>query len=91
MERGALSISISIGFKSVMFCVIWMSCKGICYRYKVSKPTGMGRYQAGQKRCNLCDIFIKWDGLSCPCCKFRLRTTSRYTKYKEKFLELQRI
>jgi hypothetical protein len=42
------------------------SCNGICKRYKIKKPNGTGRYSAGQKRCNLCDIFIQWEGLFCP-------------------------
>jgi hypothetical protein len=27
----------------------------------------------GQKRCQICEIFIRWDELWCPCCVFRLR------------------
>ncbi|GFN40285.1 MAG: conserved hypothetical protein [Marine Group I thaumarchaeote] len=54
-------------------------------------PFGYGRYQVGQKRCNECDIFMKWDGLFCPCCNTRLRSNSRYTKYKEKYVKVPRI
>jgi hypothetical protein len=51
-----------------------MTCKGICIRHKAQKPVGFGRYANGQKRCQICEIFIKWDGLWCPCCGYRLRT-----------------
>jgi hypothetical protein len=61
-----------------------MTCKGICVGYRAQKPGRAGRYANGQKRCQVCEIFIKWDGLWCPCCRFRLRTRPRNTKYKER-------
>lgn len=60
-------------------------CKGICPRYKATKPFGIGRYASGQKRCNPCEIYINWAGKSCPCCGVRLRTKPRSLKYKTKF------
>ncbi|MFL6363819.1 MAG: hypothetical protein ACJ719_01250 [Nitrososphaeraceae archaeon] len=42
------------------------------------------RYAAGSKRCHQCNLFIKWDGLLCPCCGCRLRTGPRHFKYKAK-------
>ena len=59
-----------------------MVCKGICVRHKAIKPVGIGRYSTGQKRCQMCEIFIKWDGLWCPCCGYRLRTRPRNSKFK---------
>jgi hypothetical protein len=35
-----------------------MTCKGICIRHKAQKPVGMGRYSMGQKRCQICELFI---------------------------------
>ena len=32
-----------------------MPCKGICIRHKASC-----RYATGNKRCQICEIFIKW-------------------------------
>ena len=61
-----------------------MTCKGICPRYKAQKPVGTGRYASGQRRCQICEIFIKWEGLWCPCCGYRLRTKPRNLKYKAK-------
>ena len=63
---------------------IKMTCKGICTRYKAQKPVGTGRYASGQRRCQICEIFIKWEGLWCPCCGYRLRTKPRNLKYKAK-------
>ena len=64
-----------------------MTCKGICSRYKTQKPVGTGRYASGQRRCQICEIFIKWEGLWCPCCGYRLRTKPRNLKYKAKLRE----
>jgi len=64
-------------------------CKGICTRYKAKRgSTKLGWYRQGFKRCQLCEIFIKWnDGLHCPCCGSRLRTKPRNRKYKEQLRE----
>ena len=61
-----------------------MVCKGICIRHKASGPISSGRYATGQKRCQICEIFIKWDGLWCPCCGYRLRIRPRLFKHKAK-------
>jgi hypothetical protein len=68
-----------------------MTCKGICIRHKAQKPVGSGRYSMGQKRCQICEIFIKWDGLWCPCCGYRLRTKPRNLKYKAKLRARNRV
>jgi hypothetical protein len=61
-----------------------MVCKGICIRHKASGPISYGRYATGQKRCQICEIFIKWDGIYCPCCGCRLRIRPRLFKDKAK-------
>ena len=61
-----------------------MICKGICIRHKAHKPYCSGRYATGQKRCQICEIFIKMDGLRCPCCSCRLRLGPRLFKHKAK-------
>ncbi|MRN41691.1 MAG: hypothetical protein FIO02_11715 [Nitrosopumilales archaeon] len=67
-----------------------MTCKGICIRHKAHKPVGAGRYSTGQKRCQICEIFLKWDGLWCPCCGYRLRTKPRNLKYKSKLRAIKK-
>ena len=62
-------------------------CIGACSKYKAKKPVDLGRYAAGQKRCNYCEIFVEWDGLSCPCCGRQLRCLPRSRKGKEKYQE----
>ncbi len=56
-----------------------MTCKGICIRHKASY-----RYATGNKRCQVCEIFIKWDAVFCPCCGYRLRNGPRSFKFKAK-------
>lgn len=60
-------------------------CKGICPRYQAKKPSGIGRYTSGQKRCNPCEIYINFAGGNCPCCGVKLRTKPRSLRYKEKY------
>ena len=57
-------------------------CKNQCKHYKAPFRVGVKRYEAGQKRCYYCDIFIIWDGQYCPCCSSTLRYTKRYQRAK---------
>ncbi len=60
-----------------------MTCKGICIKHRAQKPPpAISRYATGQKRCQVCELFIKWEGIFCPCCGCRLRTRPRNLKYK---------
>jgi hypothetical protein len=68
-----------------------MVCKGICIRHKALKPVGDGRYATGQKRCQVCEMFLNWNGLWCPCCGYRLRTKPRNIKYKAKLHENKKV
>src|SRR3972149_4554502 len=61
-----------------------MPCNNQCLQYKAIKETGT-RYGIGQKRCQVCDIFINWNGIFCPCCNYRLRSKPRNNKYKDGF------
>ena len=61
-----------------------MDCKGICIKYKANRPSNYQRYAEGQKRCQICEIFIYWDGRFCPCCEHRLRTKPRNSTLKAK-------
>jgi hypothetical protein len=63
-----------------------MPCYGICIHHKT-----YGRYADGHKRCNNCNLFIKWEGSWCPCCGYKLRTKPRHSKFKAKLREQKRI
>jgi len=61
-----------------------MVCKGICIRHKAQKPPGLSRYAVGQRRCQICEIFMIWYSSFCPCCGYRLRTKPRNMNYDVK-------
>lgn len=61
-------------------------CSGKCKQYKALKPVRIGRYASGQKRCKFCEIFVNYDGLTCPCCNKQLRCMPRSRKDKEYYL-----
>ena len=52
-----------------------MNCKGHCNRFESKKKKGgkYSLYAQNFKRCSECDIYIKYDGNRCPCCKCPLR------------------
>ncbi len=68
-----------------------MGCKGNCTKYKATGSFFGGRYKNGQKRCQVCDLFIVWSGLWCPCCGYKLRSKPRNLKYKIKFRRDQEL
>ena len=80
-------------------------CLEICKQYKVKKPTNGGRYEAGQARCQMCDIWIDHNGCVlkdgsaatedsvgwiCKCCNYRVRRKPRNLVYKEKLREREK-
>jgi len=64
-----------------------LNCNLICIKYKARKPFVGGRYADGQKRCQGCEIYIKFPGVYCPCCGHRLRTKPRDRGFKAKLRE----
>jgi hypothetical protein len=83
------------------------TCLGICKQYKIKKPTGkVGRYESGQARCQMCDIWIDHNGCilkdrspatidslgwTCKCCNYRVRQKPRNLVYKEKLREKKQL
>ena len=63
--------------------VITMACKQICLEHK-AKSVGKARYSNNQKRCQICEIFLVWEGIWCPCCGYMLRTHPRNNKSRKK-------
>jgi hypothetical protein len=54
-----------------------MSCKNICFRYKINKDRRGSYYNKGYKRCTICEVFLNWHGSKCPCCGWILRIRAR--------------
>lgn len=74
-------------------------CSGLCKKFQVTKPVGMGRYESGQGHCQTCNIWIDHRGCRmkngipakegslgwfCNCCNYRVRQKPRNKVYKEK-------
>ena len=57
-------------------------CKETCSRFKAMRPSTVLRYIIGQKCCQVCQVFIYWQGLFCPCCGGRIRNRPRHSKFK---------
>jgi len=59
-------------------------CRQICLKYGVKREFGKSPFAQGSKQCQKCGnagqegIYIKWEGLFCPCCSNRLRTRPRH-------------
>jgi hypothetical protein len=69
-----------------------MVCKGKCIKYKAGKTYGQNnRYEVGQKRCSVCEIFLKWEGKHCPCCGYVLRTKPRGTLARQQMLIIKQV
>lgn len=53
-------------------------CKDMCktIQTRVLSPS----YDMGLKYCKVCSIYLYHDGLRCPCCHHKLRTSPRYRK-----------
>ena len=56
------------------------SCRGICESLKGKSIPNGSKYNAGQKRCSLCCLFLTIQSSRCPCCSVLLRTKSRNKK-----------
>ena len=45
-------------------------CKNKCVGYG---GKGRAQYKDGYKRCKECTVFLKYEGIFCPCCGCRLK------------------
>lgn len=64
------------------------NCNGECKQFEAKKPHEGPRYGQGQKRCQMCDTWINFEGIRCPCCNYRLRSRSRLAKCKPDFARI---
>ncbi len=55
-----------------------LTCKGECLKYKAkSAKRAEKRYRPGVVKCITCEIYMEYDGLLCPCCRFHVRHRAR--------------
>ncbi len=62
-----------------------MVCNNICKQHKIKVILGESKYSKDQKRCNNCEVYLKWEGKFCPCCHRCLRTRPRSAKYRQQY------
>lgn len=62
-------------------------CKGTCVKFKATGYEGKHRYEKGQKLCPVCAEFLTWEGIRCPCCSVKLRSTPRGNKARKEIHE----
>ena len=60
--------------------MLGIRCKGLCQTWELGVIKLTGRYNRGQKRCSICDIFLKTQKIRCPCCNYVLRTRPKNKK-----------
>lgn len=75
------------------------TCRDVCRQFAATRPPNGRRYESGQARCQICDIWVDYRGAHtkdgspaekdsvgwhCNCCNYRLRMNPRNRKYKEK-------
>jgi len=58
------------------------NCNRKCKEFEAKKPIIGRRYGQGQKRCQMCETWVNYEGNWCPCCHYRLRTKSRLGRCK---------
>ena len=68
-----------------MWEVMGYRCKSKCELFKSIHPHGM-RYEDGEKRCTICQIYVRIEMIRCPCCGSVLRTKKRDKQNTEKFV-----
>ena len=60
------------------------NCKGVCLHPQyVHKKLVRNITQTPYKKCSTCCIFIKYDGIFCPCCGVRLSNRRKKNNSKD--------
>lgn len=67
-------------------------CRGFCKtKFRSYLGDTVLRYENGQKRCGVCNVYFSLDNSKCPCCKSVLHIRPRHSKAKEKYYKKQGI
>jgi hypothetical protein len=60
------------------------TCNGVCSKYISTRTKDRLNYGYNRKRCSICEIFITWEGIRCPCCSTRLRNKPKNRLAKQR-------
>jgi len=69
----------SIKHMNGVTCIL--TCDSRCTHHKSQKPLRSCRYSTEQ-HCQVCETFIEWDRIFCPCCGHKTRRRNRECKTK---------
>ena len=61
-----------------------LTCKGQCHLKYNTKKYIRGD-KGSYKRCTLCELYLKWDGIYCPCCGVRLKHSPSNNKSRQRY------
>jgi hypothetical protein len=63
-----------------------MICGGVECKLKKyeAKKIVRGVGKEGYRRCSKCELFLKYDGIYCPCCSCRMKVSFRNNKARQK-------
>jgi rRNA maturation endonuclease Nob1 len=64
-------------------------CKGQCHLKYTTRKTVVHASEKGYKRCSKCLVFIKYEGVWCPCCGVKLKISPRNNKSRQVFREMK--
>lgn len=67
-----------------------LTCKGSCKIQHEVKNVVRGE-KNGFKRCSICSLYIKWEGVYCPCCGVKLKMSPINNKARKAYRERQSI
>ena len=59
-----------------------LCCKGTCIHDFTTKKVCRGE-KGDFKRCSICELYIQWIGLYCPCCGVKLKTSPTNNKARK--------
>jgi len=63
-----------------------LMCKGQCHLKYNTKKVIRGE-KNGFKRCTICALYIKWEGLYCPCCGVKLKSSPTNNLARQRYRE----
>jgi hypothetical protein len=66
-----------------------MICRNIICKLEEYEPkkTVRGAAEKGYRRCSNCEVFLKYQGVYCPCCSNRMKVTPNNNKARQKVRE----
>jgi|LWDU01.1.fsa_nt_gi rRNA maturation endonuclease Nob1 len=66
-----------------------LTCKGVCFNPEYAyKKTIRNITKTPYKKCSKCCLFIKYEGVFCPCCGVKLSNRAANNKSRKKRVDI---